>query len=47
PQYVVSIVVERGGSGGKVAAPIARQVLQHLVGGSESVTPLEAGADAD
>ena len=47
PQYVVSIVVERGGSGGKVAAPIARQVLQHLVGGSESVTPLEAGADVD
>lgn len=47
PRYVVSIVVERGGSGGKVAAPIARQVLQHLVGGPESVTPLEAGADAD
>ncbi|GMQ85308.1 MAG: hypothetical protein BMS9Abin07_0874 [Acidimicrobiia bacterium] len=47
PQYVVSVVVERGGSGGKVAAPIARQVLQHLIGGPGSVTPLEAGAEAD
>jgi cell division protein FtsI/penicillin-binding protein 2 len=47
PEYVVSVVVERGGSGGKVAAPIARQILQHLVNGSGSVTPLEAGEQAD
>jgi cell division protein FtsI/penicillin-binding protein 2 len=47
PEYVVSIVVERGGSGGRVAAPIARQILQHLINGPESVTPLEAGERAD
>ena len=47
PEFVVSVVVERGGSGGKVAAPIARQILQHLVGGRDAVTPLEAGAEAD
>ena len=47
PEYVVSVVVERGGSGGKVAAPIARQILQHLLNGPESVTPLEAGEQAD
>ena len=47
PEYVVSVVVERGGSGGKVAAPIARQILQHLVNGPGAVTPQEAGAEAD
>ncbi len=47
PEYVVSVVVERGGSGGQVAAPIARQILQHLVNGPGGVTPLEAGEQAD
>jgi cell division protein FtsI/penicillin-binding protein 2 len=47
PRFVVSIVVERGGSGGRVAAPIARQVLQHLLVGPEGVTPLVEGAEAD
>lgn len=47
PQYVTTVVVERGGSGGKVAAPVARQVLQFLQNGPGGVTPLEAGADAD
>jgi len=47
PRYVVSVVVERGGSGGKVAAPIARQVLQHLVSGPGAVTPLVPGEEAD
>ena len=47
PEYVVSVVVERGGSGGRVAAPIARQILQHLVNGPEAVTPQEAGEQAD
>jgi penicillin-binding protein 2 len=47
PEYVVSVVVERGGSGGRVAAPIVRQILQHLINGPESVTPLEAGERAD
>jgi penicillin-binding protein 2 len=47
PEFVVSVVVERGGSGGKVAAPIARQILQLILGGQGAVTPLEAGAEAD
>ena len=28
PQYVVSVVVEHGGGGSKVAAPIARDLLE-------------------
>ena len=47
PAYVVSVVVERGGSGGRVAAPVARQVLQYLLNGSEGVTELAPGLDAD
>jgi len=47
PGYVVTVVVERGGSGGRVAAPVARQVLQYLMNGEVGVTPLEAGAEAD
>jgi cell division protein FtsI/penicillin-binding protein 2 len=47
PQYVTTVVVERGGSGGKVAAPVARQVLQFILNGSRGVRPLEAGANAD
>jgi cell division protein FtsI/penicillin-binding protein 2 len=47
PQYVVSIVVERGGSGGRVAAPIARQVLQYLLNGPGGVTEIAPGLDAD
>ena len=47
PEYVVSIVVERGGSGGRVAAPVARQVLQYLLNGPEGVTELAPGLDAD
>ncbi len=29
PQYVVSVVVEHGGGGSKVAAPIARDLMEH------------------
>lgn len=47
PEYVVSIVVERGGSGGRVAAPVARQVLQYLMNGADGVTELAPGLDAD
>ncbi len=47
PRYVVAVVVERGGSGGRVAAPIARQVLQFLLNGPEAVTPLAPGEEAD
>ncbi len=47
PRYVVVVVVERGGSGGKVAAPIAKQILQFLMNGPDSITPLAPGEDAD
>jgi cell division protein FtsI/penicillin-binding protein 2 len=47
PEYVVTIVVERGGSGGHVAAPIAKQVLQYIMNGPDAVTPLQAGDNAD
>jgi cell division protein FtsI/penicillin-binding protein 2 len=47
PQYVVAIVVERGGSGGRVAAPIARQVLQYVLNGPDGVTQIAPGLDAD
>ena len=32
PQYVVAVVVEQGGFGGSVAAPIARRVFDALRG---------------
>jgi cell division protein FtsI/penicillin-binding protein 2 len=47
PEWVVSIVIERGGSGGRVAAPVARQVLQYLLNGSDAVTELAPGLEAD
>ena len=47
PEYVISVVVERGGSGGRVAAPVARQVFQFLMNGPEGVTPIAPGLDAD
>lgn len=47
PEYVVAVVVERGGSGGGIAAPVARQVLQYLMNGPDGVTELRRGSDAD
>jgi cell division protein FtsI/penicillin-binding protein 2 len=47
PKWVVSIVIERGGSGGRIAAPVARQVLQYLLNGSDGVTELAPGLEAD
>ncbi len=47
PKYVVAVVIERGGSGGRVAAPVARQVLQYILNGPEGVTELAPGLDAD
>ncbi len=43
PRYVVAIVIEEGGSGGAVAAPTARAVLQYLM--SESVTAIRSGGE--
>ena len=45
PQYVVVIVIDQGGSGGKIAAPTARAVLQHLMG--EEVDLIRGGEEAD
>lgn len=47
PKWVISVVVERGGSGGRVAAPIARQVFQYLLNGPDAVTELAPGLEAD
>jgi penicillin-binding protein 2 len=47
PKYVVVIVMERGGSGGKVAAPTAKPILQYLMNGPDGVTPIILGEDAD
>jgi len=47
PKWVVAVVVERGGGGSAVAAPIARQVLQYLLNGPEGVTELAPGLETD
>ena len=47
PKYVVAIVIERGGSGGRIAAPTGARVLQYLLNGSEGVTDVGAGEAAD
>jgi cell division protein FtsI/penicillin-binding protein 2 len=47
PKWIVSVVIERGGSGGRVAAPVGRQVLQFLLNGAEGVTELAPGLEAD
>jgi penicillin-binding protein 2 len=41
PQYVVAVVIDQGGSGGRIAAPAARAVLQYLMG--EDVLPVRSG----
>jgi penicillin-binding protein 2 len=45
PQYVVAVVIEEGGSGGGIAAPVARQIMQYLMG--NDLTPITHGEDAD
>ncbi len=45
PEYVVVVIIERGGSGGGIAAPTAKPVLQHLL--NQPVTDVEAGLVAD
>ena len=41
PKWVVVVLVDEGGSGGRVAAPMGRYILQHLMG--EDLDPIEAG----
>ena len=45
PRYVVAVVIEEGGSGGKIAAPTARAILQFLMG--EEVDAIRSGEEAD
>ena len=45
PEYVVVVIIERGGSGGGIAAPTAKPVLQYLL--DQPVTDVEAGQVAD
>jgi penicillin-binding protein 2 len=44
PRYVVVVLIDEGGSGGAVAAPVGRQIMQYLMG--EELTPIVAGAAA-
>ncbi len=45
PRYIVVVLIDEGGSGSRVAAPVARHILQYLMG--NETTPIEEGADAD
>ncbi len=45
PQYVVAVVIDEGGSGGGIAAPVARHILQYLMGNDP--TPITAATKAD
>ena len=45
PRYVVVIVVEEGGNGGRVAAPGVRRILQSLMGNTP--TELVPGEESD
>jgi len=45
PQYVVAVIIEEGGSGGAIAAPVARHILQYLMGNEP--TPITKGEEAD
>ena len=44
PQYVIVILVEEGGSGGRIAAPIGRHIMQYLMGNEP--TPIVEGEEA-
>ena len=45
PKYVVAILIDEGGSGGQVAAPVARHIMQFLMGNEP--TPIVEGEEAD
>lgn len=45
PQFVVAVVVEEGGSGGAIAAPVARHILQYLM--DNEPTEIIAGDQTD
>jgi penicillin-binding protein 2 len=45
PRWVVAVVIDEGGSGGQVAAPVARHIMQYLMG--EAPGPIVEGEEAD
>ena len=45
PKYVVVVLVEEGGSGGRIAAPVARHILQYLMG--NETTQIVEGEETD
>jgi penicillin-binding protein 2 len=45
PQYVVTVVIDEGGSGGMIAAPTARAIFQYLMG--EQVDAIRGGEETD
>ena len=47
PEYVVVIVVERGGSGGRIAAAATKPVLQYLLNGEGAQTAITLGEDSE
>lgn len=44
PKYVVAVVIDQGGSGGQIAAPVARHIMQYLMGNEP--TPIVEGQEA-
>jgi penicillin-binding protein 2 len=47
PQYVVLAVVEEGGYGADIAAPIVRQVIEHIVNPAVPPTPIPRQSGRD
>ncbi len=45
PRWVVAVVIDQGGSGGRVAAPTARRIFQFLMG--ENPDPVRAGTESE
>jgi len=45
PQFVVAVVIEEGGAGGRIAAPTTRAILQYLLG--EPVGAIRGGEETD
>lgn len=45
PKWVVVVLVDQGGSGGRVAAPMGRYIMQYLMG--EDLDPIEAGEETN
>jgi penicillin-binding protein 2 len=45
PRYVVAVLIDEGGSGGQVAAPVVRHIMQFLSGNEP--TPIVEGEEAD